>query len=89
MVLRCYCIVLMFKTRSFDRIIRLSPRESEKNVLSSRPQNSRFFSQKSVKKSVKRDVRVLSARRVVSRARKASEEREKKNLALPLLLCEM
>ena len=35
MVLRLYCIVLMFKTRSFDRIIRLSPRESEKNVLSS------------------------------------------------------
>ena len=43
MVLRFYCIVLMFKTRSFDRIIRLSPRESEKNVLSSRLQNSRFF----------------------------------------------
>ena len=33
-VLRFYCIVLIFKTRSFDRIIRLSPRESEKNALS-------------------------------------------------------
>ena len=43
MVLRFYCIVLMFKTRSLDRIIRLSPRESAKNVLSSRLQNSRFF----------------------------------------------
>ena len=38
MVLRFYCIVLMF-----DRIIRLSKRGSEKNVLSSRMQNNRFF----------------------------------------------
>ena len=64
MVLRFYCIVLMFKTRSFDRIIRLSPRESEKNVLSSRLQNSRFFFLKISKeigkawrKSLKREAR--------------------------------
>ena len=37
-VLRFYCIVLMF-----DRIIRLSPRESEKNVLSSRLQRIGLF----------------------------------------------
>ena len=54
----------MFKTRSFDRIIRLSPRESEKNVLSSRLQNSRFFFLKISKeigkawrKSLKREAR--------------------------------
>ena len=63
MVLRFYCIVLMFKTRSFDRIIRLSPRESEKNVLSSRLQNSRFFLKiskeigKAWRKSLKREAR--------------------------------
>ena len=56
-VLRFYCIVPMF-----DRIIRLSPRKSEKNVLSSRLQNNRLFFSKSVKKSVKRGVRVLSAK---------------------------
>ena len=56
-VLRFYCIVLMFY-----RIIRLSPRESEKNALSSRLQNNRLFFSKSVKKSVKRGVRVLSAK---------------------------
>ena len=72
MLLRFYCIVLIFKTRSFDRIIRLSPRESAKNVLSSRLQNSRVFSSKSIKKSVKRDVRVLSAKRA-----RACEAREK------------
>ena len=63
MVLRFYCIVLMFKTRSFDRIIRLSPRESEKNALSSRLQNGRFFLKiskeigKVVRKSLKREAR--------------------------------
>ena len=84
MVLRFYCIVLMF-----DRIIRLSPRESEKNVLSSRLKNSRFFFLKISKeigkawrKSLKREAREphTPARRV---------RREKKNLALALLLCEM
>ena len=30
MVLRFYCKVLVFKTRSFDRTLRLSPRESAK-----------------------------------------------------------
>ena len=78
MVLRFYCIVLMFKTLLFDRIIRLSPRESANNVLS-RLQNSRFFFSKSVKKSVKRGVRVLSAKLAcLTRARKACEAREKK-----------
>ena len=67
MVLRFYFIVLMF-----DRImIRLSARGSKKNVLSIRLQNNVFFSSKSVKKSVKRSVRV-------SHARKVSEAREKK-----------
>ena len=87
MVLRCYCIVLMFKTRSFDRIIRLSPRESEKNVLSSRSQNGRFFLKiskeigKAWRKSLKHEAREphTPARRV---------RREKKHLALALLLCE-
>ena len=73
-VLRFYCIVLMFY-----RIIRLSPRESEKNALSSRLQNNRLFFSKSVKKSVKRGVRVLSAKLAcLTRARKACEAREKK-----------
>ena len=87
MVLRFYCIVLMFKTRSFDRIILLSPRESEKNFLSSRLQNGRFFLKinkdvgKAWRKSLKRESREphTPARRV---------RREKKNLALALLLCE-
>ena len=63
MVLRFYCIVLMFKTRSFDHIIRLSPGESEKNVLSSRLQNNRFFLKiskeigKAWRKSLKREAR--------------------------------
>ena len=72
----------------FDRIIRLSPRESEKNVLSSRSQNGRFFLKiskeigKAWRKSLKREAREphTPARRV---------RREKKNLALALLLCEM
>ena len=87
MVLRFYCIVLMFKTRSFDRIIRLSPRESEKNVLSSRSQNGRFFLKiskeigKAWRKSLKHEAREphTPARRVRG---------EKKHLALALLLCE-
>ena len=89
MVLRFYCIVLMFKTRSFHRIIRLSPRESEKNVLPSRLQNSRFFFLKISKeigkawrKSLKREAR--EPHTPVTRVR-----REKKNLVLVLLLCEM
>ena len=87
MALRFYCIVLMFKTRSFDRIIRLSPRESEKNVLSSRSQNGRFFLKiskeigKAWRKSLKHEAREphTPARRVRG---------EKKHLALALLLCE-
>ena len=77
----------MFKTRSFDRIIRLSPRESEKNVLSSRSQNGRFFLKiskeigKAWRKSLKHEAREphTPARRVRG---------EKKHLALALLLCE-
>ena len=64
MVLRFYCIVLMF-----DRIIRLSRRESEKNVLSSRMQNNRFFFLKisieigkAWRKSLKREVRASLTR---------------------------
>ena len=88
MVLRFYCIVLMFNARSFDRIIRLSPRESEKNVLSSRSQNGRFFLKiskeigKAWRKSLKREAR--EPHTPVRRVR-----REKKNLALALLLPEM
>ena len=83
MVLRFYCIVLMF-----DRIICLSPRESEKNVLSSRMQNNRFFLKiskeigKAWRKSLKREAR--EPHTPVRRVR-----REKKNLALALLLYEM
>ena len=81
MVLRFYCIVLMFKTRSFDRIIRLSPRESEKNVLSSRSQNGRFFLKiskeigKAWRKSLKHEASHASER--ASHASKACEGREK------------
>ena len=77
----------MFKTRSFDRIIRLSPRESAKNVLSSRLQNSQLFLKiskeigKAWRESLKREARA-------SHARKACEA-PRKNLALVFLLCEM
>ena len=47
-----------------------------------RLQNSRFFFSKSVKKSVKRGVRVLRARSArASHARRACEAREKKRLS--------
>ena len=48
--------------------------ENEKHPLNDRPQNRRFFFSKSVKKSVKRGVRVLRAQS----ARRACEAREKK-----------